>query len=98
MRRSHFSLLTLFAILAVASGAVAGNETGHGGGAIVCRNGMGQVTSAELLDLWEGKVELGLTIVDSSLPVEEQIATQLRRLVARSPLKAPYVREIETGL
>jgi hypothetical protein len=48
--------LALFPLLGSA------NEKGNGGGAFVCRDATGKILSAELVDLYEAKNQLGLTI------------------------------------
>lgn len=59
----------------------AGAISGGGGAAVVCRNADHSIASAELLDLYEGKVRFGYEIPESpGLSADTQIATALDRL------------------
>lgn len=55
----------------------AGGVDGGGGKSVVCRNAEGHITSAELLDLYEGSKMYGLNIQKSNAPFTEQIETAL---------------------
>lgn len=53
----HLILLTcIFSYLANATHATAGGVDSGGGKSIVCRNADGKITSAELLDIYEGRI------------------------------------------
>ncbi len=60
----------------------AGRETGNGGFAYVCRDSNGKISSARLLDLWEGA---GLNTWSKSTPMEKQIEQALDRIKDVSP-------------
>lgn len=61
----------------------AGVISGGGGGALVCRNADGTVTSAELLDLWEAHAMGGQTIVHDSInSVNDQLRAAAAKLAA----------------
>jgi hypothetical protein len=53
--------------------ASSGGVDGGGGKGVVCRNKSGKITSAEALDLYEGRVMWGLNIKKSTAPMEQQI-------------------------
>ena len=80
-------IVSLCIMLAVsgsfAKGAESG-EKGNGGGAIVCRDVNGQIQSAELLDLWEGrvidKIEPLFSTSASSVSVESYIDIALKKI------------------
>ena len=79
----------LVLITAVASAqAFAGDKTGNGGGAWVCRDGIGQITSAELFEL-HGK---DLAIRRSDAPVYGQIEFALAILEQRSAERVPAIK------
>jgi hypothetical protein len=59
-----------------------GPSTSGGGGAFVCRDSNGQVTSSELLDLWEAKNLLNWKVEYSKDPVDAQIKKALSRLAS----------------
>jgi hypothetical protein len=60
--------------------ALAGNGVSGGGRGVVCRNAQGDITSAELLDLWEARTLEGRSIPHSSQPVDAQVDAALHRL------------------
>ncbi len=63
-----FGLVTL----ALSSYAHSGGVDGGGGKSVVCRDADGKITSAEVLDLYEGRVQYGLQPIVSEDVVEEQ--------------------------
>ncbi|HBQ20698.1 MAG: hypothetical protein A2Z91_07090 [Deltaproteobacteria bacterium GWA2_38_16] len=70
MRNLFYSGLLIMSLL---SPTFAGDKVGNGGGAVVCRSLTdNSVFSSELLDLWEGKEFLDLSIPESSKEVNEQ--------------------------
>ncbi len=73
------SFLVAVLLLAVIQ-VKAGPSTSGGGGAFVCRDSKGQVTSSELLDLWEAKNLLNWKVEYSKDPVDTQIQKALSRL------------------
>jgi len=62
----------------------AGGVDGGGGKSVVCRNAEGVITSAELLDLYEGSTMYGLNIKKSTTPYAEQVESALLVLPASS--------------
>lgn len=60
--------------------AQAGVISGGGGGGFVCRDGKKTVVKTVLLDFWEARKTMGLTIVDDPSPVEEQFKKANERL------------------
>lgn len=80
--------------------AFAGKE-GHGGNAVVCRDSVGRIKSAELLDLFEGRVIYRLKFQSSPLPIQLQLHGILNRLWAANKDMAAYMeplfREIDAN-
>ena len=68
-----------------------------GGRSVVCRNPAGEITSAQMLDLYEGEKVYKLSVPRSDAPMEEQIAKALGKLSekARLPIQfqAGFIRE-----
>ncbi|MGZ3693190.1 MAG: hypothetical protein ACXWQO_03230, partial [Bdellovibrionota bacterium] len=64
-----------------------GNDAGGGGNAIVCRNPQGQISSAEVLDLFEARVMDQLTIKDPAPGVDlrDRLVGYTEKLVAMNP-------------
>jgi hypothetical protein len=57
-----------------------GGVDGGGGNAVVCRDNANKITSAEVLDIYEGRVQYGVTPLPSLGTVEEQVHEVLTRL------------------
>lgn len=57
-----------------------GGVDGGGGKSIVCRNEAGDIKTAEVLDLYEGRVMYGKNIPESSIPMDEQIEAAIARI------------------
>ncbi len=77
--------------------AFAGQETGNGGDAIVCRNSDGEVIKAEFYDLWEanqlyGK-ELKHDLGGSELTIISKLEIVFTRLEKFSPVRAKAYRK-----
>jgi len=60
-------------ILNISSIALAGGMEGGGGKSVVCRDLNGNITKAELLDLFEGRTQYQLPYQESPLPWKEQV-------------------------
>ena len=89
MRNLFYSGLLIMSLL---SPTFAGDKVGNGGGAVVCRSLTdNSVFSSELLDLWEGKEFLDLSIPESSKEVNEQhlSAVEVIRNVGKPEEKLP---------
>jgi hypothetical protein len=68
MKESISSFLKLdifFCLLFGVSSAMAGGMEGGGGKTVVCRNPDGTIHTAEILDLYEGRIEYGLSYKES---------------------------------
>lgn len=75
--------------------AAGGASVGNGGGAIVCTDGDGKITRAELLDLREAEqASPGLVIPRSDEPKQAQLGRALARLEAMSPEIVREMREV----
>lgn len=64
--------LVTLGILFVSTTSWAGSWSSGGGNAVVCQNPQGQIISAELLDLYEGRVVHGLSYQTSTSPYLKQ--------------------------
>lgn len=60
--------------------AFAGTETSGGGASVVCRDSNKQIISAELLDLYEGKIRYNFRIEKSNVNPKQQILNALARV------------------
>ena len=67
-------------LLSLTSVAYAGHGEGNGGGAIVCADGKGEITSAKLLDLWEMEQKYPGSIERSEDAKEIQLERAVNRL------------------
>lgn len=67
---------------------------GNGGDVVTCRNARGELTSVELLDLYEARTRWGLEkqLGPASLSLEEKVALLLQRLERRLPEDAQLFR------
>ncbi len=88
-----------FVILGLSNQAWAlGHENGNGGGAIVCRNSINEITSAEVLDLWEARA-LHTPLLNDARDRNEFLQTALARIRKNNPLfgerVAQALKEIE---
>ncbi len=77
--KSAFIGLLLFGAMA---NATVGGVDGGGGKSVVCRDNSGAITSAEVLDLYEGRIQFGLSIQESPEPKKVQIQNALNRIPA----------------
>lgn len=71
-----FGLMTL----SISGFAQSGGVDGGGGKSVVCRAQDGKITSAEILDFFEGRVQYSLNPQSSNASVEEQIEAAVTRL------------------
>lgn len=82
MKYLFFSVV-LIPFLAFATGGV----DGGGGKSVVCRDKAGDIVTAELLDLYEGRVQYGLVIESSSDSVLVQMENAIKRIAKGRGLK-----------
>jgi len=61
--------------------AMANDKGGNGGVSVVCRDTNGKITSAEILDIYEGRETRRKTYVDSSIDVDSTINLNMYKLV-----------------
>lgn len=76
MKSAFLGLVFLSAIANARTGGV----DGGGGKSIVCRDSSNAIISAEVLDLYEGRVMFGLNIPETLEPKEDQIRNALNRI------------------
>lgn len=74
------SSILLGSIFLLSSSAFAGKETSGGGGAAVCRDSNKKITSARLLDLYEGEVRFNYNIPQINQAPKEQIISVLSKI------------------
>lgn len=88
---------TIFTVLLLMMSTVLfAGEKGNGGDAVVCRNTRGEITSAELLDYYEGRILRGFSVRDSAaLSDEEFINENLGRI---SRLDGDFMFTIDDGI
>lgn len=76
--------------------ASAGGVDGGGGKSIVCRDSAGSIKSAEVLDLYEGRIMFGLNIQETNEPMASQIKRALNNIPTNSRgLIEVYVNQIQ---
>jgi hypothetical protein len=73
--------------------AFAGAGSSGGGAAAVCRDQNHRIVSAQILDLYEGRVRYGYTIPSATTPPEAQILAAIAKL-AGFDYYAPLVRQV----
>jgi hypothetical protein len=79
--------------------ARAGGVDGGGGKSIVCRETSGAIKSAEVLDLYEGRVMFGLNITETGEPMDTQINRALNLIPASSRgLIEVYAKQVQKYL
>lgn len=97
MNSKYFALSFFF--VGLLAQAYRGGVDGGGGKSIVCRDSAGAIISAEVLDLYEGRVMFGLNIQDSRLPMVDQINNSLNLIPASSRgLIEYYTRHIQNKM
>ena len=72
MKTLFYSLLLLYSVAGYSFPKV-GESTGAGGNALVCRNTAGAITSARMLDLYEGEILYGLEFNELQVDIEEKL-------------------------
>jgi hypothetical protein len=77
---SKYILFSLYFVGTMANAV--GGVDGGGGKSVVCRDSQGKIISAELLDLYEGRVQYSLAPKVSSDSIERQIDDVVERLSA----------------
>lgn len=85
----------LIILLSVSPYANAGAISGGGGKAVVCRDANGEITSAQTLDLYEGRTFYGLNIPESDKLMK---ATHIQRALAAIPPSSRGLIEAYTGI
>lgn len=75
--------------------AQAGNESGHGGVSIVCRDSRQRILSVELLDTFEGRYQYGLSITDRDIPTLEQVDLAALQLSIRKDLQDEFKKTFD---
>jgi len=71
-------------------------DVGNGGMSVVCRNTDGSITSAELLDIYEGRELYQRTYADDLLSVETRIQLMLLNLVKKPEAIDKFQAELST--
>src|SRR5688500_17763873 len=73
----------------------AGGEVGNGGVSIVCRDSSGEITQAQLLDIFEGQKLYMLQYSNSGKDVDTRIKTSLKKLKKFPVLQNKITAEID---
>ncbi len=95
---AKYLILGLVTLGAVAQASVGGVD-GGGGKSIVCRDGAGAIKSAEVLDLYEGRIMFGLNIQETNHPMALQIKKALSNIPANSRgLIEFYVDQVQKNM
>lgn len=92
MKTTAFTWIAGICLLA-SMPAFAGAGSSGGGAAIVCRDGNRKITSAELLDLYEGKVRFEYQIPGNASEPREQILAAIEKLNSHARYK-PLARQV----
>lgn len=81
-------------LMALTMTAFAGDK-GNGGYSLVCRNENGKINSAELLDIYEGKILHNLDYQNNDLEVDSLILVALNRTAENDSFYGKMARELE---
>lgn len=74
--------------------ARAGEKVGNGGVAVVCRTAAGAITSAELLDIFEGVNQMSLSSPDRNIGVDLEIDIAKTRMVSNPSFLSKFTDEL----
>ena len=88
----------LIGLYMLALTAHAGHGDGNGGGAIVCADGNGVITSAQLLDLWEFEKKYPGSIIRSSEDKQLQLDRAVEKLAKYDKALARKVKDVLANL
>ena len=88
-------LLTMIAVLSFStvSASTDSSGVGNGGISVVCRDNADRITSAQLLDIYEGKVRFGKTY-DNQLDVDTKVELAQLKLVQHPDFLAAFQEEL----
>ncbi len=84
----------LAALMALSFSAIAGDK-GNGGYSVVCRNDDGTIASAELLDIYEGRLIHNLNYSKNSLNVAARLSAVQYKTLNNRPFSDKFIREIK---
>ncbi len=88
------TLLRMIMICLLSLSLHAGDEIGNGGDVVVCKNQTGEISSARLLDYYEGENRgFSLDLGEKELPVLEKVQLALNRLEQRDAVLAYLLKE-----
>jgi hypothetical protein len=96
---TKYLLTPLLFLFGFQAHALVGGVDGGGGKSVVCRDANKAITSAQSLDLYEGKVMWGLNITDSTVPMDTQIQNALKLIPGSfGALVSYYVTSVEKNM
>lgn len=87
-------LMAMLLVVATTLTALAGDK-GNGGYSVVCRDSNGRITSAELLDIYEGKILYNLNYSNNEIEIDSLIYIALNRTTENVSFYGKLSREIE---
>lgn len=87
--------LLLASLLALSFSALASGEKGNGGYSVVCRDSEGTILSAEILDIYEGKVLYKRKYPDSSYSVDTLLTVAKHKMKEHTSFAAKLEKEIQ---
>lgn len=86
--------LCIFLLMAVSLSSFAGGTAGNGGVSVVCRDTKGNITSAELLDIYEGREVHALKIPNEDVGMDTRIQFVQLKLVRNSQFLTKFQDEL----
>lgn len=90
MKIQNQLMIAALGVICSLDAALAGPISSGGGGSFVCRQN-GDITSAELIDLWEARAVFGRAVNSSNDPVDYQVAMAINKLERFHPRLADKV-------
>ena len=87
--------LLLASLLALSVSAFASGEKGNGGYSVVCRDTQGTITSAEILDIYEGRILYKRNYPDNSFSVETLLNVAKYKMKEHVAFSAKLEKEID---
>jgi hypothetical protein len=100
--RNFFGFLTpVLLMMQFASSAMAVDGKGNGGVSVVCRDAAGKITSAEILDLFEGRNQFGLNYPTGGTDVDTLVELAQLKMVGKADFLIQFrsvLSDVRAGL
>ena len=87
---------TILAVLVALSFSAIAGDKGNGGYSVVCRNDDGTIASAELLDIYEGRLIHNLNYTNNSLTVAALLSAAQYKVLTEKSFSDKFIREIRS--